>query len=469
MSGFVSFVGAGPGDIGLITEKGKESLAKADVVLYDRLANPRLLRLTPDSCELIYCGKLPDRHTMRQEKINEMLVELGNAGKFAVRLKGGDPSIFGRVAEEAAALKNAGISYEIVPGITSSIAAANYAGMPVTHRELSTSFTIRTGHTCQAVSTGPHDKDEHGDTIAYYMGVKNLEHHCQELIKQGFSPETKIAVIEWATTGKQRTVEGTLTSIGEKVKSHDIKNPAMTIIGEVVGLREELQWFEKKRMFGKRILVAKASAGESELEQYFLDQGAEAYAFPALKLQKEPLSPSWIQQILSAEKVLFAAPESVSILIKSLYEEGRDIRDLPRKLFCLSEKTRKVLEHAGLQSEKIASADAEMLQVGYQHKDNNIVTHSIQLDPRFAVIDQRLLEEESWETVIFPSISAVDWFLEGCCVYSSEHLREISFAAIGTRVKNYAVKKGFAHLDEEVQEELTKWQKNRTRPAVHNI
>ncbi|SDZ09056.1 uroporphyrinogen III methyltransferase / synthase [Evansella caseinilytica] len=463
MSGYVTFVGAGPGDVGLITEKGKQSLMEADVVLYDRLANPRLLKLTKNSCQFIYCGKLPDRHIMRQEKINQTLIDMALANKRVVRLKGGDPAVFGRVGEEAQAVRNAGIAYEIIPGVTSSIAAAAYAGIPVTHREYSASFTLRTGHACEKNEKKTHCDDELGDTIAYYMGVKNLPHHCDALMKKGFSPDTKVAVIEWATTGKQRTVEGTLATITQIVKQQNIQNPAMTIIGEVVALRQSLSWFERKSMFGKRILIAKSSAEESRLERYFLNEGAEAYALPTLKHVKRNISVAELKRICSADKLLFLSPESVSFLLDSFIKNGYDSRDLPPHLYVLSEKTAKCLRSFGLKSEKVAQPAADMVKVGYDLQrqgeviHNDVATHHLQVDDRFRDIDKRLLAEEEWETVIFPSKASVDAFLALLKDYDypKEWLQKLSYAYVGDRVKAYAETKGFEKVDNDVQNILT--------------
>lgn len=469
MLGFVSFVGAGPGDLGLMTEKGSRCIQKADVVLYDRLANPRLLRLTKDDCQLIYCGKLPDRHVMRQETINETLIEMAQKGKLVVRLKGGDPAVFGRVGEEAEALQMKRIGYEIVPGVTSSIAAASYAGIPVTHREHSASITLRTGHSSQKNSEGNPIRYEHGDTIAYYMGIKNLEYHCQELVNHGFLPETKVAVIEWATTGKQRTAEGTLATIANEVTKQNIKNPAMTIIGDVVGLRRKLNWFEKKRMFGKRILIAKSSSEDSQLERYFLDQGAEAYAFPTLTLEKQLLASGWMERIRSADHIVFMSPESVSILFDAFFSAGYDLRDLPKDLYCLSDKTKRTLLKAGIRSEKISEITDEMLRIGYDTDNepqevvdaNLLITHRLQCDPRFKEIDQRFIEEETWETVIFPSKSSVDWFVKALQVHGVKHDQEMTFAYVGNSVKEYAQEQGFQIVNDDVQHELSlgKWKK----------
>lgn len=258
--GFVSFVGAGPGDLGLVTQNCIDRLQKADVILYDRLANPRLLRFAKDSAQFVYCGKLPDRHTLRQERINDLLVEFASAGAYVVRLKGGDPSVFGRVGEEAECVAEHSIPYEITPAVTSSIAAATYAGIPVTHRDYSNSFTIRTGHRSNQNRSYDTSSQELGDTIAYYMGVKNLASNCKQLIDEGKDPETPVAVIEWATLGKQRVVIGTLTSISEVVHKSNIQNPAMTIVGDVVDLRSKLAWFENKPFINKKILVMESTA-----------------------------------------------------------------------------------------------------------------------------------------------------------------------------------------------------------------
>ncbi|WP_147803260.1 uroporphyrinogen-III C-methyltransferase [Alkalicoccus halolimnae] len=470
MKGFVSFVGAGPGDVELITAKGLRRLRKADVVLYDRLVNPRLLRFTKETCEFIYCGKLPTKHVMPQETINKTLKDKALAGHQVVRLKGGDPAVFGRVGEEASALKRKEVEYEIVPGITSSLAAASYAGIPVTHRNHSASITLRTGHSVEKSSTVPQDKEGHGDTIAYYMGVKNLGYHCEELVKDGFSPDTKAAVIEWATTGKQRTVTGTITTIEEEVKKTGIQNPAMTIIGDVVGLREELQWFEAKRLFGKRILVAKSSSAESSLEQHFLELGAEAYAFPALKLEKKNLASTSLQSVKKADALLFQSPESVTILLEQFYAEGFDVRDLPRNIYCLSEKTKRVLQNAGLKSEKINESGEGMLVVGYEKEEISspggeiLTTHAVKLDNRFRIIDERMLEEE-WETVVFPSAASVDWFLHVRNLYGMLNLSHLRFACLGETVKKYAQAHGFSILDEQVQQELEMWKNSSFHPV----
>lgn len=248
-TGKVYLVGAGPGDPKLITLKGLESLQQADVVVYDRLANPALLEHAPATAERIYCGKLPDNHTLQQERINELLAEKALEGNVVVRLKGGDPCVFGRVGEEAEHLAERGIPFEIVPGVTAGIAAPAYAGIPVTHREYGSSFAVVTGHLREdkpelatekwrALATGI-------DTVAFYMGVANLPLIRTQLIKHGRDPQTPVAIISWGTLPQQVTLTGTLADIEERLAGHrEVTNPAIILVGNVVQLRDKINWFE---------------------------------------------------------------------------------------------------------------------------------------------------------------------------------------------------------------------------------
>lgn len=245
--GKVYIVGAGPGDPELITLKAIKYIQEADVILYDRLVNKELLSIAKKGAELIYCGKLPNYHTMKQETINYFLIRYAKNGKVVTRLKGGDPFLFGRGGEEAEALASHRIPFEIVPGVTSGIAAAAYAGIPVTQRELSTSVAFVTGHLKD-------DKKEDEkweslakgiDTLAIYMGVGNLPYIKEQLIKNGKSENTPVALVNWGTTEIQKTVTGTLANIVDVVKEEKIENPSMIIIGEVVRYREKIKWFEE--------------------------------------------------------------------------------------------------------------------------------------------------------------------------------------------------------------------------------
>ncbi|MBO1510474.1 uroporphyrinogen-III C-methyltransferase [Metabacillus bambusae] len=246
----VYLVGAGPGDEDLLTIKALKCIQKADVILYDRLVNQEILKHAKKDCELIYCGKLPNYHTMKQETINHFLVKYANSGKVVTRLKGGDPFVFGRGGEEAEALAIHNIPFEIVPGITSGVAASAYAGIPVTHRDLSSCVAFVTGH--RRAGANEETKWEslaNGiDTLAIYMGVSNLPYIQEQLIKNGKDPNTPVAVIHWGTTDVQRTITGTLENIYDLVKQHMIKNPSMIIVGEVVSLRDKLNWYEDMLM-----------------------------------------------------------------------------------------------------------------------------------------------------------------------------------------------------------------------------
>ncbi|WP_141433819.1 uroporphyrinogen-III C-methyltransferase [Bacillus sp. 03113] len=242
----VYLVGAGPGDPDLITLKGLKCIQEADVLLYDRLVNKELLSHAKPNAELIYCGKLPDYHTLQQETINEVLIKHAKKGQVVTRLKGGDPFVFGRGGEEAEALAKYGIPFEIIPGITSGIAAPAYAGIPVTHRDYSSSFAIVTGH-CKN-----DEKDQIKweslakgiDTIAIYMGVSNLPYIQEKLLYYGKSPHTPVALINWGTMQEQRTLVSTLEDVARDAQHHKVENPCMILIGDVVKLREKIKWFE---------------------------------------------------------------------------------------------------------------------------------------------------------------------------------------------------------------------------------
>ncbi|MGN7310773.1 uroporphyrinogen-III C-methyltransferase [Alkalicoccobacillus gibsonii] len=280
----VYFVGAGPGDLDLITVKGLRLLQKADVVIFDRLVNPFLLMETSPEAKLVYCGKQPCKHTLRQEDIQKELLIHAKKGLTVVRLKGGDPSVFGRVGEEAELCAQHQIKYEIIPGITSGSAASMYAGVPVTYRKLSGSFATVTGHTCTkdgkpAVNWSSLAKAV--DTIVFYMGMKHLPTISNELIHHGKSKDTPILLVQWGTYSKQRTVEGTLATIAAKAELAQIQNPAIILVGEVVKLRAKLNWFEQRPLSGRGMLIPTATDFCEEVSQ-LKEQGADVYTYPFL-------------------------------------------------------------------------------------------------------------------------------------------------------------------------------------------
>lgn len=295
--GIVSLVGAGPGDPGLITVRGLRLLEQAQVVVYDALSDPRLLAHAPQA-EYIYVGKRAAEHSMTQEQINALLVEQGRAGKRVVRLKGGDPFVFGRGGEECEALHAADVEFEVVPGITAAIAAPAYAGIPVTHRDFNSSFTLITGHEKEEEYKDPRGRGRESagssdidwssiaklPCFAFYMGVKSLPRITSKLIEHGMNPATPAASIQWGTTARQRTVVGTVSTLAQKVEEAKLAPPALTIIGKVVSLRETLNWFERKPFFGQTIVVTRTRQQASELSQRLEDLGAAVIEAPTIEI-----------------------------------------------------------------------------------------------------------------------------------------------------------------------------------------
>ncbi|MBI4832200.1 MAG: uroporphyrinogen-III C-methyltransferase [Candidatus Lindowbacteria bacterium] len=336
----VYLIGAGPGDPSLITVKGLECLRKADVVIYDYLSNPRLLSFCRPGAEKIYVGKKGSQHTLEQEDINNLIVAKASEGKTVARLKGGDPFVFGRGGEEALALVEAGIPFEIVPGITAAIAAPAYAGIPVTHRDLTSTFALITGHEDPTKDESAIDwaKIATGaGTIAFYMGIKNLPRIVEQLTRHGRSPETPVAVIRWGTKPEQQTVTGTLADIVQKVETAGLKAPAITIVGEVVKLREQLNWFESRPLFGRSIIVTRSRAQSSEFVEALEALGAEAVEMPTIRIaDPEDFGPldRALDEIESFDWLVFTSVNAVGRFIDRLLERSRDIRDLKGIKIC---------------------------------------------------------------------------------------------------------------------------------------
>ncbi|WP_186445537.1 uroporphyrinogen-III C-methyltransferase [Paenibacillus cremeus] len=356
--GIVYLVGAGPGDPKLITVRGLEAIQRADVVVYDRLASPRLLKHMKPGAEKIFVGKLPDKHMLKQEEINQLLVDLALQGKTVTRLKGGDPSVFGRVGEEAELLAENGVTFEIVPGITSAIAVPAYAGIPVTHRDFTSSFSIVTGHEYKNKTYSKVNWEnlaQASGTLIFLMGVANLDYISSQLIDCGKSPETPVALIRWGTWMEQRTLTGTLADIAEKVKAAGFQSPAVTIVGEVVKLRDKLAWFEKKPLFGRRILVTRARSQASDLVTQIDELGGEAIEFPVIRIQ--PPSRPEVQEARDAalnrlpdfDWVFFTSVNGVESFFTRLRELRIDIRALANaRIAAVGPKTAQALEERGL-------------------------------------------------------------------------------------------------------------------------
>ncbi|HKP15614.1 MAG TPA: uroporphyrinogen-III C-methyltransferase, partial [Gemmatimonadaceae bacterium] len=300
MSGIVYLVGAGPGDPGLLTVRAQQLLATCDAIAADALANPAIVeaaRADNPDVELHDVGKRGGSgESARQEAINDLLVRLGREGKRVVRLKGGDPLVFGRGSEEAQALAEAGVRFEIVPGVTAGVAAAAYAGIPVTHRGAATSVTFVTGHEDPAKDETQTDWSalaRTGGTIVLYMGVKTLPRIAAALVAGGMSPDTPAAAVQWGTYARQRTVVATVTTLADEVEREGLGAPVITVIGTVVGLRDEISWYDRMPLFGKRVVVTRASTQAGSLRAALGSLGAEVLELPALRvvpLDPEPLS-----------------------------------------------------------------------------------------------------------------------------------------------------------------------------------
>ena len=353
--GYVYLVGAGPGDIGLITVKGLECIKRADVIVYDRLANPRLLSYARPDAKYIYVGKTPDHHTLKQDEINQVLVDEALKGQIVTRLKGGDPYVFGRGGEEGETLREAGVLFEVVPGITSAIAVPSYAGIPVTHRHLTSTFTVITGHEDPLRASSQINWQrlaEDPGTLIFLMGVGHLSQIVQQLVAGGKSESTPIALIRWGTRPEQQVVVGTLATIVEDVARAGLTSPAIIIVGEVVKMRDTLSWFEQKPLFGQRILVTRAREQASVFSQMIEEAGGEAWEAPTITIDSAAETPALKEAVAKAgsyDWIIFTSVNGVNAFFDCLRASGLDIRSLGAAKICaIGPKTKEALEAKGL-------------------------------------------------------------------------------------------------------------------------
>jgi len=355
--GTVYLVGAGPGDIGLLTIKGLKCLQKADVVVYDFHLNVHILDYIKRDAELIYAGKRGGHHDMTQEEINSVLIRKALEGKDVCRLKGGDPFVFGRGGEEAEVLTRAGIRFEVVPGISSAIAAPAYAGIPLTHRDYASSFVVVPGNEASTKKESSIDWSAlagGNGTIVFLMAVKNIEVVSRRLIDNGKAPDTPVAVIRWGTRSEQRTIISTVRDIPEAVKNSEIRPPAVVVVGDVVKLRDKLNWFEKKQLFGQRVLVTREhSKGFEPLEEL----GAEVTVFPTIKVVPPE---SWqeldtaISRVSDYNWIVFTSATGVRFFFRRFFDLDRDIRDLfGIKICAIGTKTASEVRKYGLRVDLI--------------------------------------------------------------------------------------------------------------------
>ncbi|HMD54553.1 MAG TPA: uroporphyrinogen-III C-methyltransferase [Phycisphaerae bacterium] len=362
----VYLVGAGPGDPGLITAAGAEILARAAVVIYDALANPLLLDLCPSDTKKIFAGKSADHHTLSQDQINQLLVNEARhlatneklRGRVVVRLKGGDPYVFGRGAEEALELFRAGINFQVIPGITAGIAGPCYAGIPVTHRDLASTVTFITGHQQDASDDSTAGQTINyaalarlGGTLVFYMGVKSLPDITAKLVAAGMDPNTPAAVVRMATHQEQKTIRSTLQDIAQTALNADIKPPAITIVGNVISMNNELNWFEKRPLFGKTILVTRTRHQASKLSSQFTSLGAGVIEAPTIELAPAADTHS-IDRVLIKLKnyhcVVFTSANGVEAAWERMRKLNLDARAFPNRVAAVGEATAEALGCIGI-------------------------------------------------------------------------------------------------------------------------
>jgi len=358
MEAKVYLTGAGPGDPALLTLKAKRAIEKADIILYDRLANNRFLEYAKAEAEKVYVGKKAKDHHYTQTEIEALMIEKVKAGKTVCRLKGGDPFIYGRGGEEALKLKEAGIDFEIIPGISSSLAVPLYAGIPLTQRHLASSFAVITGHEAA-------DKEESTieiekiaaavDTLVVLMGVGKLPQIVERVLAAGKSPATPVALVRWGSRSHQQTITGTLSNIVEKVKVADFKPPAVIVIGEVVNLREKLSWFENKKLLGKNILVTRPRAQATSFVEMIEAEAGSGVLAPTIKIKAaqndEPLQEA-VKNLQEYTHLIFTSVNGVKYFMQALDQQQLDLRALAEiKVVTIGSKTAAELKTNGIRAD----------------------------------------------------------------------------------------------------------------------
>ncbi len=359
-SGIVYLVGAGPGDPSLITLRGVECLQRADVVVYDYLANEQLLNHAPEGAEYIYAGKVGGRHNQDQDEINRLLVEKGNQGKVVVRLKGGDPFVFGRGGEECEALREAGIPFEVVPGVTAAVGAAAYAGIPLTHRDFTASVAFVTGQEGKDKNESSIDWERlslGGGTVVFYMGITTLRSNMQRMIEHGRAPETPVALVRWATTICQQVLTGTVADIADLAESAGFKPPAVTIVGEVVALRKKLGWFDSRPLCGRKIIVTRAAEQAGEFSEKLAKLGASVLECPTIRLVEPE---SWqlldlaIRDLAGYDWLILTSVNAVRFFFQRLETLGLDARALAGcKVCAVGPKTAEAFASYGVRADLV--------------------------------------------------------------------------------------------------------------------
>ena len=332
--GMVYLVGAGPGDAGLLTLRGAELLGRADVVVYDALVNSDLLRLAPASAEIIFGGKRGGAPTLPQEELNQLLIARARAGKTVVRLKGGDPYVFGRGGEEAVQLADAKVPFEVVPGVSAFVAVPSYAGVPLTHRGYCSRLTLITGHEDPAKEESSIDWEQLAHTPGtkvIMMGTDRIGHIAQTLVGYGMAGTTPVAMVRWGTTGRQQSIAGTLATIADVAAREKIAPPTVAVIGEVVSLRDKLNWFERRPLFGQRVVVTRSRDQASQLSRKLSELGAEVLEIPTIRIEAPTNREALVDALLELNAydwLVFTSPNGVTKFFEYFFKQFHDMRDL---------------------------------------------------------------------------------------------------------------------------------------------
>jgi uroporphyrinogen III methyltransferase / synthase len=361
--GKVYLIGAGPGDPGLITVKGQTCIRTADVVIYDYLAAPALLAHASPETEMIYVGKKGGDHTLPQGGINQLIIEKARQGLTVARLKGGDPYIFGRGGEEAEELVAADIPFEVVPGVTSAIAGAAYAGIPLTHRDYTSTLAFVTGHEDPTKASSSIDWKALATgigTLVFFMGIKNLPLIAEQLQHNGMASETPVALVRWGTTTRQQTVTGTLATIVDIARQAGLKAPALIVVGKVVRLRDRLQWFETRPLFGRTIVVTRARAQASDLVERLTELGANCLEYPTIEVvPAEDVTPldTAIHNLATYDWLIFTSVNGVKYFFERLFALGQDVRALHHvRTAVIGPATAERLRQQGLRSDIVPAS-----------------------------------------------------------------------------------------------------------------
>ena len=362
-TGRVFLVGAGPGDPGLLTLRAAELLERADVLLYDALASDAIVALARASCERIFVGKRAGAHAMPQAEIERLAIQRARAGARVVRLKGGDPFVFGRGGEEAQALRAAGIPFEIVPGVSSAYAVPAYAGIPVTHRAHAAAFTVATGHEDPAKAASSLDYSKLADpgrTLVLLMATANLSEITGELVANGLAPQTPVAVVQDGTRPSQRTVSGTLATICDEVARAQIGAPAVVVVGPVVELRSELRWFDTGALFGKRVLITRAGTQSAAFARALLARGAEPITAPAIAIEAiedTRAVDDALAALASYSWIVFTSQNGVDAFFTRLAAQGSDARRIgSTKVAAIGDRTAERLRRNGVVADLVPPA-----------------------------------------------------------------------------------------------------------------